>query len=96
MTCAAGQDYDAGLCYPPCPSGYDGVGPVCWQQCTEPTEVPCGAGCAPDEPTCAQAITDQVLSPLELLAGVIQRNPIDAILAAIDTFNAYNLDVCTP
>ena len=25
-----GEEYDAGLCYPPCPSGYDGVGPVCW------------------------------------------------------------------
>ncbi len=28
--CAAGQDKDAGLCYPKCKSGYQGVGSVCW------------------------------------------------------------------
>jgi hypothetical protein len=28
--CAVGQVEDAGLCYPPCISGYTGVGPLCW------------------------------------------------------------------
>jgi hypothetical protein len=28
--CAAGQELDAGLCYPPCADGFDGVGPLCW------------------------------------------------------------------
>jgi len=28
--CAAGLEYDAGLCYPKCKTGYNGVGPVCW------------------------------------------------------------------
>ena len=27
------DEYDAGLCYEPCRPGFDGVGPVCWQQC---------------------------------------------------------------
>ncbi len=31
--CEAGKEYDAGLCYPVCQTGYRGVGPVCWQQC---------------------------------------------------------------
>jgi hypothetical protein len=31
--CAPGEDYDAGLCYPQCSSGYTGVGPVCWEDC---------------------------------------------------------------
>jgi hypothetical protein len=26
-----GDQYDAGLCYPKCKSGYTGVGPVCWK-----------------------------------------------------------------
>src|SRR6476620_11590303 len=30
--CADGQEYDAGLCYPKCKDGYNGVGPVCWQK----------------------------------------------------------------
>ncbi|WP_437673225.1 hypothetical protein [Sorangium sp. So ce131] len=32
-SCGAGQQYDAGLCYPTCASGYSGVGPVCWGSC---------------------------------------------------------------
>jgi hypothetical protein len=28
--CAAGQEEDAGLCYPPCTDGFTGVGPLCW------------------------------------------------------------------
>lgn len=32
VTAHCGSDeYDAGLCYPRCKSGYHGVGPVCWQ-----------------------------------------------------------------
>lgn len=32
-TCPDGLEQDAALCYPPCQSGYYGVGPVCWQSC---------------------------------------------------------------
>jgi hypothetical protein len=31
--CGAGQQYDAGLCYPFCAPGYSGAGPVCWGSC---------------------------------------------------------------
>jgi hypothetical protein len=31
--CPAGQEYDAGLCYPRCRAGFNGVGPVCWGSC---------------------------------------------------------------
>jgi hypothetical protein len=31
--CAGGQENDAGLCYPRCPSGFHGRGPMCWQDC---------------------------------------------------------------
>jgi hypothetical protein len=31
-TRCAGEN-DAGLCYTPCPPGFDGVGPVCWRRC---------------------------------------------------------------
>lgn len=29
-SCPAGKEMDTGLCYPVCPLGYEGVGPVCW------------------------------------------------------------------
>jgi hypothetical protein len=32
-SCDTGKDYDAGLCYAECRSGYHGVGPVCWESC---------------------------------------------------------------
>lgn len=32
-SCRPDQEYDAGLCYPKCPAGFGGVGPVCWQSC---------------------------------------------------------------
>ena len=32
-SCQGGMEYDAGLCYTPCASGYSGVGPVCWGSC---------------------------------------------------------------
>ncbi|QJR16582.1 esterase/lipase family protein [Usitatibacter palustris] len=31
--CPANTEYDAGLCYPKCATGYKGVGPLCWQPC---------------------------------------------------------------
>jgi len=31
--CTPDKVKDAGLCYPPCPAGFKGVGPVCWQSC---------------------------------------------------------------
>jgi len=33
--CPAGQEKDAGLCYPKCKSGFTGVGPVCWRGCPD-------------------------------------------------------------
>jgi hypothetical protein len=31
--CGSGQEKDAALCYPKCPAGFKGVGPVCWKSC---------------------------------------------------------------
>jgi len=33
LQCGPGEEKDAGLCYPKCTAGYDGVGPACWQEC---------------------------------------------------------------
>jgi len=33
--CDSSEQEDAGLCYPHCDKGYDGVGPVCWNKATE-------------------------------------------------------------
>lgn len=33
LPCDSDEERDAGLCYRPCRSGYNGVGPVCWGSC---------------------------------------------------------------
>lgn len=68
--CAAGQQYDAGLCYSRCNNGYNGVGPVCWGTCPAAFPVNCGAGCATSQDACAQNTSDQVMSVLEAVANV--------------------------
>jgi hypothetical protein len=42
MICANDTEYDAGLCYPRCNSGYRGVGPVCWEACRGDFYYDCG------------------------------------------------------
>ena len=42
--CPAGQDYDAGLCYPACREGFYGEGSVCWGTCP-PNTSDAGAVC---------------------------------------------------
>merc|ERR1719486_261989 len=37
-------EMDGALCYPQCKDGYDGVGPVCWEQCAG-NEIDDGATC---------------------------------------------------
>lgn len=46
-TCPAGQEYQDGLCYPTCTTGFKGVGPVCWQICAS-TFTDTGAFCQRD------------------------------------------------
>jgi hypothetical protein len=61
-TCPPGQDYDAGLCYPSCEPGYNGVGPVCWAD-TQSRGIgvpvglePCPAGWSNDGLTCREPL----------------------------------------
>jgi hypothetical protein len=46
--CSNGEK-NAGLCYPKCPAGFTGVGPVCWQNCP-PEYTNTGAHCLKPKP----------------------------------------------
>ncbi len=35
MSCGTGEEYQDGLCYPPCPSGKTGSGPLCFRSCPD-------------------------------------------------------------
>ena len=45
MSCNSSLQYDGGLCYTPCASGYNGVGPVCWGSCPATYTIDDGALC---------------------------------------------------
>ncbi|RQM21564.1 hypothetical protein B5M09_013957 [Aphanomyces astaci] len=75
-TCAANEDFDAGLCYPKCKPHYAGVGPVCWGR-TPPSWVHCGMGAAINKNICALAVKDQVLS-----VGILAFNALTAFTAS--------------
>jgi hypothetical protein len=70
MDCAAGQIYDAGLCYSGCKVGFNGAGPVCWGQAPS-NWVGCGMGAAKDTKSCAETIFDEVSNVGNLAINVV-------------------------
>ena len=44
LSCGSHDEQSGALCYPPCKSGYYGVGPLCWSYCSGET-VDTGADC---------------------------------------------------
>lgn len=68
--CEGGRQYQAGLCYQGCNSGFNGIGPVCWGQCPRAMPVDCGAMCGQSADDCAKSITQQVTGVLEVIVNV--------------------------
>ena len=69
--CANNMENDAGLCYKKCETGSDGVGPICWSDCSKktlPTE--CGAGCASDPASCGTQTANLVISVLDSAVSI--------------------------
>lgn len=81
LKCAANEEQSGALCYPSCGSGYHGVGPVCWQNCSA-DKVDCGVGCARDKSSCASSTVDMVISPLMLAANILTLGGSSEIEAA--------------
>lgn len=61
QVCRDGRAMQDGLCYTPCRSGYNGIGPVCWAN-TPPGYVDCGAGYAKNSTVCGLTTFGQVAS----------------------------------
>lgn len=69
-TSCGNKQNQAGLCYPACPAGSGGAGPVCWASCPAGT-MACGLGCAKDTATCAMVIADQTISTVGLFVNAV-------------------------
>ncbi len=90
MTCAAGLEYDAGLCYKSCGAGLNPVGPVCWGN-PPAGWVNCGMGAAKDTATCAQQIFDQVAAVGNLALNIATFGTGKAVKLTKDAAQAAEL-----
>ncbi len=70
--CPAGLQQSGLVCYPACKTGYQMVGPVCWdQKCPADYPIQCGASCAVSHDACALSTESQVLTPLQVITNVV-------------------------
>ena len=70
-SCNSNRELQAGLCYLPARSGFNCNVTVCGATCAAGTTT-CGPGaCASDTAHCAEGITNMVMSPLIVIAGVL-------------------------
>ncbi len=87
--CPEGMEEDAALCYPPCKSGFYGVGPVCWYSCQSPDTVSGGAVCCVDGTTCSDKIKALAFNlPLDIAKAALSGK--DAQQIEQDVINAIN------
>ena len=71
LGCPTDKEQNAGLCYDKCPSGFYGVGPVCWQSCPKSTPYNCAAMCTVDQSTCTREILSITQSVLDVAGNVL-------------------------
>jgi len=100
LTCKITEEYDTGLCYTPCTKGYDGVGPVCWENCPN-GKYECGALCVDGEDGCTDSVREIVTSVVEAAVviaeaavGVIDIVAIVASIGKVAISLAYG--TCVP
>lgn len=98
MGCGSEQ-YDAGLCYPYCNNGYNGIGPVCWELCPKTFPASEGALCCFTDSSCnkkavqmAQAVIAAVIAAVE--AGVDPSQILAAVKAALEAVLGFVLPSC--
>ena len=85
--CGPGEQRDAGLCYPNCPSGFAGVGPVCWSD--KPVGwVNCGMGKSKDSVICGSIVFGQVASVGQMAIFVASLGTSSAASGAANTAQA--------
>jgi len=91
MSCKAGLQEDAALCYTPCHDTFHGVGPVCWQNCPSGLSN-CGAGCANSTLSCVSDTANMVVAPIILAVNIASLGTASgATTAAKDGENAATL-----
>ncbi len=80
-SCNSNRDLQAGLCYLPQRNGYTCNATVCGATCAAGTST-CGPGaCASSKSSCVEGITNMVVSPLIVIAGVVTEEAASTAVA---------------
>jgi hypothetical protein len=72
LGCSSDEEYDAGLCYPPCEHGADGEGPVCWGHCPVGTTSCAGTLCLEDGQTCTENYVNVIQDSLSAVIEIAE------------------------
>ena len=93
LQCKDTEEQSAALCYPPCPAGSKGVGPVCWGYCPEGTKQ-CGVLCLGPDEQCMDKIKNMTMDvATTVVAGVTEDIP-GAIMGAAGVATSLVYPVC--
>ena len=103
MTCPPDHpDEYAALCYPPCPAGFNGVGPVCWETCPAAAGYPIdgGALCCDNSSDCNSKILDLCAGlPIAVAEAILVGGNATAmeqvVFQAIDAILGFVMPLCT-
>jgi len=93
LSCKADEQYDAGLCYPPCQQGTKGIGPVCWGTCPAGTSQ-CGALCLADGESCASYVAGNFKNMVDLVAGIATADVPGSAIAVASVAQGYAFPTC--
>ncbi len=84
LGCADDQEQDAGLCYRKCQTGFNGVGPVCWQRCPSNLNYDCGVMCAASSGACAKIIASIIATAAKAGIYLVVKNFYGAARGILD------------
>jgi hypothetical protein len=71
LRCGGDLQLDGALCYPRCKERYVGVGPVCWNDCSnQQYRVDCGFACASDVEYCREFTEDATRKTIEMAISI--------------------------
>lgn len=71
LGCTSDEEYDAALCYTPCTNGWNGIGPVCWENCEASLPTDGGAICCTNSDVCKQTILDMTFGLPKAVSEII-------------------------
>ncbi|CAK4752437.1 hypothetical protein LEN26_016281 [Aphanomyces euteiches] len=89
LGCPAGKEQSLLLCYPPCGSNQDGLGPLCSPKCSGDTSVTCGIFCTSSAATCASSVVEIAGTGVHMALSAIASDFTGVLTSAVALGTQY-------